>query len=313
MAASVRSFRFATAAFTLIAGVLAASPAAAQSYSTGGADWRDFAKTSAILGGSPSALQAILNKQGAVPAPAGAALRPVSFSRPLLRTLVLPTPALDDAGSGRPDFFGTVAMGLDRSRLDAKWNRVRRANVTGGASRFAQAVKAEAAAQRIERINRYVNDAVEFTDDLKQYGRGDVWAAASDTLRRGRGDCEDYAIAKLQMLRKAGFESHDLYLVIVRDLVRRQDHAVLVVRADDRFLLLDNGTNAVLDTNQVRDYRPVLTFSDDGVWTHGYRVRKSGPIAIAEAKIQADITLASATDQRSRSASFLALSTGFNR
>ena len=38
-------------------------------------------------------------------------------------------------------------------------------------------------------------------------------------MRRGRGDCEDYAIAKLQMLRAAGFEDRDLYLVIAKDLI----------------------------------------------------------------------------------------------
>ena len=45
-----------------------------------------------------------------------------------------------------------------------------------------------------------------------------------------------------------GFADRDLYLVIVRDLVRRADHAVLVARAEGRMFVLDNGTDNLLDS-----------------------------------------------------------------
>jgi transglutaminase-like putative cysteine protease len=138
-----------------------------------------------------------------------------------------------------------------------------------------------------------------------------VWATASSTLARGRGDCEDYAIAKMQMLRSAGLSERDLYLVIVRDLVRRSDHAVLVARAEGRMLLLDDGTDEVLDTERVTDYRPVLTFASYGEWTHGYRVAKA-PVTLASAD-ELVPTLGVPMDQRSRSASLLAFNTGFSR
>ena len=123
-----------------------------------------------------------------------------------------------------------------------------------------------------------------FVDDARQYGREDFWSAASETLRRGRGDCEDYAIAKLQMLRAAGFADRDLYLVIAKDLVRRSDHALLVVRADGRLLVLDNGTDLILDAEDASDYRPVLTYSATAAWTHGYR-RMMPPMSIAAASV----------------------------
>jgi predicted transglutaminase-like cysteine proteinase len=138
-----------------------------------------------------------------------------------------------------------------------------------------------------------------------------VWSVAGETLRRGRGDCEDYAIAKLQMLRHAGFADRDLYLVVVKDLVRRSDHAVLVVRAEGRMLLLDNGTDRIADAASAQDYRPVLSFAAGHVWTHGYQ-RSQPPVTIAEAT-PAPVVTASLGDQRSRNASLRALSTGFNR
>jgi transglutaminase-like putative cysteine protease len=139
-----------------------------------------------------------------------------------------------------------------------------------------------------------------------------VWEAADETLRSGRGDCEDYAIAKLQLLRRAGVADRDLYLTIVKDLVRRADHAVLVVRSGGHMYVLDNGTDAVLDSESIADYRPVLTFATTGAWTHGYRVEKPVTYASADHGPGAAL-LASASDQRSRNASLLAFNTGFNR
>jgi predicted transglutaminase-like cysteine proteinase len=154
-----------------------------------------------------------------------------------------------------------------------------------------------------------VNRRVHFMDDERQFGRPDVWSPANATLRTRRGDCEDYAIAKMQMLRSAGISDRDLYLVIVHDLVRRADHAVLVARAEGRMVLLDNGTDRLLDTADVSDYRPVLTFASYGEWTHGYRVTRPA-MTIAS---NGDTNPIGGADQRSRSASLLAFNIGFNK
>jgi predicted transglutaminase-like cysteine proteinase len=105
---------------------------------------------------------------------------------------------------------------------------------------------------------------------VRIYGMRDHWATAAESLRRGQGDCEDYAIAKMEILRAAGVPARDLNLVIVRDLVRRQDHAVLAVRTDDGFVILDSSTDRVMFAADVRDYRPIMTFNSQGAWIHGY-------------------------------------------
>ena len=46
--------------------------------------------------------------------------------------------------------------------------------------------------------------------------------------------------------------------------------------------VLDNGTDRLLDSESISDYRPVLTFAATGSWTHGYRV-KAAPMNIASA------------------------------
>lgn len=269
-----------------------------------------WSKSEAILG-APSALQAILSQQHAAPR---VAVAPASFSMPQVTSAVLRVPASDEGiHSNRPDVFGTVALRVDRTPLDARWHAVEHAPVTGSAARFAQTFRHASALKQLEAVNWYVNGRVQFEDDYRHFGRADVWSSADDTLRSGRGDCEDYAIAKMQMLRAAGFPDHDLYLVVLRDLVRRADHAVLVARAAGRMVVLDNGTDELIDTDKVSDYRPILTFASYGEWTHGYRVDRA-PVYIAENQAVPQTPVAPAEgDQRSRSASLLAFNTGFKR
>ena len=293
-----------TALASALAAVLALSPSAALAQS----------KSEAILG-APSALSLLIAQQNGTPLAPAAYQSPSPSSADLFSNAVLtysrPSVA-SPVAYDRPNIFGTVALAVSHSPLDYRWHKVERARVTGGPAAFASALRNRPALDRLDAINHYVNSRVTFTDDSRQYRTADLWSSAGETLRRGRGDCEDYAIAKLQMLRNAGFADRDLYLVIVKDLVRRADHAVLVVRADGRMLLLDNGTDRVADAATAQDYRPVLSFNAGHVWTHGYQ-RALPPVTIAQAPITAPVVVASLDDQRSRNASLRALSTGFNR
>ena len=57
---------------------------------------------------------------------------------------------------------------------------------------------------RIGEINRAINLAIAATSDKIQYGVEDRWASPLTTFTSGRGDCEDYALAKYAALRAAG-------------------------------------------------------------------------------------------------------------
>ena len=295
------------AALAMIPGI-----ASAQAIPAGVGGSLAFSKSEAILG-APSALEAILAEQNAsvyVAAP----VRPSAYTLPRLIPAIVRTRPTEDEGvfSGKPDVFGSVALRVTHTPLDARWRQAENARLGGEPARYAQSLRELAPLERLGAINRYVNRRVHFVSDEQQFGRPDVWSAADRTLRTGRGDCEDYAIAKLQMLRTAGISDRDLYLVILRDLVRREDHAVLVVRAAGRMLLLDNGTDQLLDSAEVSDYRPVLTFASYGEWTHGYRV--SRPTMTIASNERTDLPVRrDSDDQRSRSASLLAFNMGFNK
>ena len=282
--------QFAALRFARVAAALAmataALPAGAQVAS---GSYRSMTKTDAILGGSPSALAAITAQQGGrplyssyvVPAGRGASIRSAVANH-----------VRQPISGDRPDIFNSVALSIGRSPLDARWDRVSGAGIGGGAGAFAASLRDEHVLAKLEAVNGYVNARVRFQDDRIQFGVADRWLAPSDTLARGRGDCEDFALAKRAMLRAAGVPEADLYLVVLKDLSRRADHAVLVVRAAGRFLVLDNGTDRIVDSADVADYRPMLTFAANGrTYTHGYR-REAPPVTYAANRVAAPVTLA---------------------
>ena len=268
--------------------LLAATPAAhAEGWPAAGPS-----KSDAILG-APSALAAIMAAQaGGTSLTVAAALpltyagaRPAPFVAPVPAPAPAPAAPVIAASPDRPDLFDSVAMPVARTAFDDRWNRVGSARVHGKAARFAIALRRRDERARLDAVNRFVNARVAFTDDSRQFGVADRWSSASSTLTRGRGDCEDYALAKLALLRRAGFADRDLYFVVLKDLARRADHAVLVVRSGGRFLVLDNGTDRMIDSAEITDYRPILTFTANQRFAHGYRRSATPQLILAAGSV----------------------------
>lgn len=268
------------------------------------ASYRPMSKAEAILG-APSAMETLMAQQSGRPVVA----RPTQAVAPASPGVLYRPAALaydrSPVSSDRPDIFNSVALTIGNSPLNARWSRVAGAAASGSASAFAASLRGQGAIAKVEAVNAYVNTRVRFVDDRVQFGISDRWLTPSETLARGRGDCEDYAIAKRAMLRAAGVADNDLYLVVLKDLTHRADHAVLVVRAAGRFLVLDNGTDRIVDSAMVRDYRPILTFTAGRTFTHGYRREVAPPVTYASIASPAPVTLADARFEPASGASDL--------
>jgi predicted transglutaminase-like cysteine proteinase len=209
-----------------------------------------------------SALERVMQAQGQ---PAGPPAAP--------RSAPLAADAIAARLRSEPDLFGSTAIPIGATALSWRWRGAAFAALPRSASwtREVRELAQLPMAERLQRANAWVNRSIAFGSDAQVYGEADHWAGAREALARGRGDCEDYAVTKLQLLRAAGVPASSLYLVVVRDAVRRSDHAVLAVRLNGRFLVLDNGLDKVLDASAVHDYQPVMTFSSAGTWVHGFR------------------------------------------
>ena len=114
-------------------------------------------------------------------------------------------------------------------------------------------------------INRAINMAIRPMSDVAQWGVPDRWSAPLATLASGRGDCEDYAIAKYVALREAGLAENDVRLVIVRELASGEDHAVVAAHVNDKWIVLDNRHLALIEDSDMQRVRPLFVFDRDGV------------------------------------------------
>jgi predicted transglutaminase-like cysteine proteinase len=197
----------------------------------------------------------------------------------------------DSTASVRPSSepFGLPAFALSDGSLREKWqalasriddDRVQLALCDGdregcaspAALRFLAAVdlgREHEGRARFGEINRAINLAIRPMSDLAQYGEIDVWTSPLMTFNRGAGDCEDYAIAKFVALRAAGVPAEDLRIVIMRDIMHGEDHAVTAARLDDRWLLLDNRRMAMIEDAYVRNYRPMFVIGASGISRYG--------------------------------------------
>ena len=172
------------------------------------------------------------------------------------------------AGGLREKWLG-VERKLDDERVQlALCDGDRDRCVSPAALRFLAIVdgaKAREGRARLGEINRAINLAIHPMSDLAQYGEIDVWSSPLVTFTNGSGDCEDYAIAKFVALRQAGISPEDLRIVIMRDTIRGEDHAVAAARLDGHWLTLDNRHMAMVEDTYVRNYRPLFVIDQYGV------------------------------------------------
>lgn len=138
----------------------------------------------------------------------------------------------------------------------------------GAATKFndilGEALKFEGRA-RLGVVNRATNMAVRYTTDSRQYDVDDYWATPFETLGSGKGDCEDYAIAKHAVLRAANWPSDDLRIVVLWDSILRDYHAVEAARHQGTWWILDNRTMMLVEDTNLAHYHPLFIIDDVSV------------------------------------------------
>jgi predicted transglutaminase-like cysteine proteinase len=127
--------------------------------------------------------------------------------------------------------------------------------------------------QRLSTLNEFFNRRIVFTPDSEAWGQMDYWASPLETLGKGRGDCEDYVIAKYFSLLAAGVPAAKLRLVYVRAIIGGpggavQAHMVLAYYAapGTEPLILDNLIGEIRPASRRPDLEPVFSFNSDGLW-----------------------------------------------
>ena len=70
--------------------------------------------------------------------------------------------------------------------------------------------------QQILIVNDFFARNLRYQTDIQLWKQNDYWATPLETLGRGLGDCEDYAIAKYISLRALGVSDDKLRLIYVK-------------------------------------------------------------------------------------------------
>lgn len=113
----------------------------------------------------------------------------------------------------------------------------------------------------LDKVNRTVNRDYYYVRDEDQYRRADFWPAMKDTIA---GDCEDFALAKREILRQEIPASRLQLAVCSTD--EKELHAVLIVRDGDAEWVLDNRYPMPLKKYQLPAYRWIKQQDDQGRW-----------------------------------------------
>ena len=133
---------------------------------------------------------------------------------------------------------------VDNPLLQAKWDRVKDEHL----SRNYQAYGEATAMGMANGMMFYAGESA---------GK-DEWQTPKETIDRGRGDCEDWAILVRSLLINGNYDPKDLWLLIVEDLAIRRPHALLWTLN----CFLDHRSRTPLLHNRFLDYRPVIAFND---------------------------------------------------
>lgn len=186
--------------------------------------------------------------------------------------------------------FGKVSVPFGNDGWLEKWRRVREAR-DGGllASRCAGTALCRGSRiarirenidgswrmtplQRLDVANRIINHALTYKEDDPFKDDGDHWQTFRETVERGAGDCEDFAIAKMEMLAAMGVPASKMTLVVVKDTARNRHHAVLVVDMKGTNLVLDVADDVIASDNRNVAYDPMFSFNLDSMRVYGSRI-----------------------------------------
>lgn len=127
---------------------------------------------------------------------------------------------------------------------------------------------------QLRRVNDFYNRRIRFGEDQLIWGRSDYWATPMETLGKGAGDCEDFAIAKYFTLLLLNIPDEKLRLIYVQARLGgvnssiTQAHMVLAYYPSPEAepLLLDNLIDDLQPASRRPDLQPVFSFNSQGLW-----------------------------------------------
>jgi predicted transglutaminase-like cysteine proteinase len=129
---------------------------------------------------------------------------------------------------------------------------------------------------KLNMVNQFFNKQMRYEEDIDLWHEVDYWATPIQSLMKGAGDCEDYAIAKYFSLRRLGVPSEKLLITYVKALRLNRAHMVLTYYPSPNAvpLVLDSLIDAIKPASERPDLLPVYAFNGEGLWLPGAQGNK---------------------------------------
>ena len=120
--------------------------------------------------------------------------------------------------------------------------------------------------KKLNKVNTWYN-YIHYSSDKKVYGVKDYWATLYEFVGKGKGDCEDYTIAKYYTLKELGMNLKRLkftYVIYKNRRGKKISHMVLSYlkvpkpKSKKDILILDNNNKKILPASKRRDIVKVV-------------------------------------------------------
>ncbi len=117
--------------------------------------------------------------------------------------------------------------------------------------------------KKLSHVNAFYNKILPINDATK-YNVDDHWATPKEFLINGKGDCEDYAIAKYFTLIETGIPKEKLFLSVVKVKGEANYHMVLLYLENKKSmpLVLDNLSFKVVSFDIRKKLEPQFIFNE---------------------------------------------------
>ena len=120
--------------------------------------------------------------------------------------------------------------------------------------------------KKLNTVNTWIN-FIKYKSDKSLYGVNDYWATLYEFVGKGKGDCEDYTIAKYYILKELGVDPRRMkftYVIYKDRKGRKISHMVLAYLKVPRpkkkrdILILDNTNRKILSADIRKDIVKVV-------------------------------------------------------
>lgn len=167
---------------------------------------------------------------------------------------------------------GAKTFELSNENLSACKDDERCKNILKHYAGFMNKIKNETFIRKIELVNDYINTIMPRYDDFYNTNT-DIWSTRAEFLRRGGGDCEEYAISKKNSLIDLGITNQNC-LLVVKEKYSGGYHMVLALwkSKKEEPLILDNLSFRVLPLSKRYDLEPIYCLKDEKY----YKIAKDG-------------------------------------